>query len=59
MRLPASEPAQKTLRLMAQCGDGLGGPPEDASLVLRGRVVELYLPKQCLLDRKVVASRSA
>jgi hypothetical protein len=43
---------------MTLCGDALGGPPQGASLVLRGKAVELYLPKQCLLDRKVVASHS-
>jgi len=59
MRLPATEPAERTLRLMGSCGDRLGGPPKDASLILRGHAVELYLPKQCLLDRKVVASGRA
>ncbi len=37
------------------CGERLGGPPHGASLVLVKAAVELYLPKYCLLDRKVVA----
>jgi hypothetical protein len=42
------------------CGDALGGPPKGASLVQprSGKVIELYLPKRCLLDRKVVEGRT-
>jgi hypothetical protein len=42
------------LRKVAACGDGLGEPPRRSSLQLRpGRLV-LYLPRQCLLDKKIV-----
>jgi hypothetical protein len=42
------------------CGDGLGGPPKGSSLMQPkgGKTVELYLPKRCLLDRKVARSSS-
>ena len=59
LRLPAGANTQEALQVMTSCGDELGGPPKGASLVLRQRTIELYLPKQCLLDRKVVASHSA
>jgi len=43
------------LREVATCGDSLGEPPRRSSLQLRrGRLV-LYLPKQCLLDKRVVS----
>jgi hypothetical protein len=37
------------------CGDKLGGSPKGASLVQPkgGKAIELYLPKRCLLDRRV------
>jgi hypothetical protein len=41
-------------RSVIACGDALGGPPRHSSLQLRrGRLV-LYLPRRCLLDKKVV-----
>jgi hypothetical protein len=33
----------------------IGDPPPDASFQLRGHAVILYLPKYCILDKKVVA----
>jgi hypothetical protein len=40
------------MRVVA-CGDALGEPPRKSSLQLRGRRLVLYLPKRCLLDKKV------
>ena len=42
------------LQRVAACGDALGEPPRKSSLQLRGRKYVLYLPKRCLLDKKVV-----
>jgi hypothetical protein len=48
-------PGQATLlREVATCGDGLGEPPRRSSLQLRPGKLVLYLPKQCLLDKRVV-----
>jgi hypothetical protein len=38
------------------CGDAQGGPPAKSSLQFREQTILLYLPKQCLLDPKVVSS---
>jgi hypothetical protein len=45
----SQRPAQTGIR----CGTKLGGPPPGASLQARKHAVVLYLPKYCLLDRKV------
>jgi hypothetical protein len=37
------------------CGDALGEPPRRSSLQLRPGKLVLYLPKQCLLDKRVVS----
>jgi hypothetical protein len=42
-------------RSVVACGDGLGGPPRRSSLQLRRGKLVLYLPKRCLLDKKVVS----
>jgi hypothetical protein len=42
------------LRLVPACGDALGGPPRKSSLQVRARRLVLFLPKRCLLDKKVV-----
>jgi hypothetical protein len=39
---------------VATCGDSLGEPPRRSSLQLRPGKLVLYLPKQCLLDKRVV-----
>jgi hypothetical protein len=45
---------------MTACSAVLGDPPPGSSLVLtRAHSVELYLPKRCLLDRKVTSASSA
>lgn len=44
-------------RLAVACGEALGGPPPGASLQTvqeEGPAIVVYLPKQCLLDLKVV-----
>jgi hypothetical protein len=56
MKLPASVDVQELLRKMVVCGDRLGGPPRKSSLQYQPGEVILYLPKQCLLDKKVAAS---
>ena len=42
------------MRSVPICGDALGEPPRKSSLQLRGRKYVLYLPKQCILDKRVV-----
>ena len=52
-RAPAGRAA--LARSVFACGDALGEPPRRSSLQLRpGRLV-LYLPRRCLLDKKVVS----
>jgi hypothetical protein len=50
-------PAGASLRAVAQagiaCGTKVGGPPPGASLQTRKHAVLVYLPKYCILDRKV------
>ena len=43
-------------QLTENWGDAQGGPPHRSSLQYRPGEIVLYLPKQCLLDRKVVSS---
>jgi hypothetical protein len=43
------------LREIPACGDALGGPPRRSSLQLRPGKLVLYLPKRCLLDKRVVS----
>jgi hypothetical protein len=53
-------PARPTLlREVPACGDGLGGPPRRSSLQLRPRKLVLYLPKQCLLDKRVINGKTS
>ena len=33
----------------------IGDPPSDSSFQIRGHTVILYLPKYCILDKKIVA----
>jgi hypothetical protein len=59
MRLAAGVDGPDVARLSVRCADPLGGPPPGSSLVQHrgGKTIELYLPKRCLLDRKVVGAR--
>ena len=56
MALSASIDIDKLLAKTATCGDRQGGPPHRSSLQYRPGEIVLYLPKQCLLDKKVAAS---
>jgi hypothetical protein len=41
--------------LSAGCAISIGDPPSDSSFQIRGHTVILYLPKYCILDKKIVA----
>jgi hypothetical protein len=57
MALPPGVSAMAALPQSVACGEALGDPPKGSSLVQRksGKTIELYLPKRCLLDRKVAS----
>ena len=50
VRAPA-RPAM--MRRVVVCGDALGQPPRRSSLQLHGKKYILYLPRRCLLDKRV------
>jgi hypothetical protein len=53
-------PAGRALeRSVFTCGDALGEPPRRSSLQLRPGKLVLYLPRRCLLDKRVVAGGTA
>jgi hypothetical protein len=52
VRAPA-RPAMN--RSVFTCGDALGEPPRSSSLQLRPGKLILYLPRRCLLDKKVAS----
>lgn len=56
MVVPKSIEVPRMLPSIVTCGDAQGGPPAKSSLQYRARKILLYLPKQCLLDPKVVSS---
>ena len=56
MALPASIDVDELLAKTPVCGDRQGGPPHRSSLQYRPGEMVLYLPKQCLLDKKVADS---
>jgi hypothetical protein len=56
MALLASVDVDDLLAKTPICGDRQGGPPHRSSLQYRPGEIVLYLPKQCLLDKKVAAS---
>jgi hypothetical protein len=58
MAVPEGVATAKLVQLGIACGTKLGDPPPDASLQTRKHEVVLYLPKYCILDRKVVAGRA-
>ena len=53
MALPAGVTPAAAAQLGLRCAAEIGDPPKDASLQVRGQAVILYLPKYCILDRKV------
>jgi hypothetical protein len=58
MAVPAGVPQSKIFLYTPRCGAQLGDPPPGSSLLLRGHVMVLFLPKRCLLDPKVVRGQS-
>jgi hypothetical protein len=56
MKLPDSVEVESLLRQTETCAERQGGPPRRASLQYQPREIVLYLPKQCLLDKKVASS---
>jgi hypothetical protein len=59
MAVTPAAPKRKLLRLVPTCAERFGGPPRRASLQVFESLLVLYLPKQCLLDAKVAATRHA
>jgi hypothetical protein len=47
--------AERQAELSANCAMSIGDPPSDSSFQARGQAVILYLPKYCILDKKVLA----
>jgi hypothetical protein len=56
MALPANVDVEDVVAKTGRCGERQGGPPHRASLQYRPGEIVLYLPKQCLLDKKVASS---
>jgi hypothetical protein len=56
MQLPESVEVGSLLRQTETCAERQGGPPRRASLQYQPAEIVLYLPKQCLLDKKVASS---
>jgi hypothetical protein len=56
MALQESVDVQNLLADTETCGEAQGGPPHRSSLQYRPGEIVLYLPKRCLLDKKVAAS---
>ncbi len=54
MTVPKDAELAAVMRDSVVCGDAQGGPPARSSLQFRGNMILLYLPKQCLLDPKVL-----
>jgi hypothetical protein len=59
MALPPGATPGAVAELSASCAMTIGDPPSDASFQVRGHAVILYLPKYCILDKKVVALNRA
>jgi hypothetical protein len=56
MEVPASVVVSDLLEATNVCGERQGGPPHRSSVQYRPGEIIIYLPKRCLLDKKVVAS---
>lgn len=56
MALSSSIDVESLLADTESCGEAQGGPPHRSSLQYRPGEIVLYLPKRCLLDKKVAAS---
>jgi hypothetical protein len=59
MLLPPGARPRAVAELSASCAMTIGDPPSDSSFQVRGNAVILYLPKYCILDKKVVALNRA
>jgi hypothetical protein len=59
MALPPGATPRLVAELSASCAMTIGDPPSSASFQVRGHAVILYLPKYCILDKKVVALNRA
>jgi hypothetical protein len=59
MALPPGATPRAVAELSASCAMSIGDPPSDSSFQVRGHAVILYLPKHCILDKKVVALNRA
>lgn len=55
LALPVGVTPSTVARESLKCAQTIGDPPSDASFQVRGQAVILYLPKYCILDKKVVA----
>jgi hypothetical protein len=55
MMLPPGASPRAVAELGASCAMSIGDPPSDSSFQIRGHTVILYLPKYCILDKKIVA----
>jgi hypothetical protein len=55
MTLPPGATPRAVAELGASCAMSIGDPPSDSSFQIRGHTVILYLPKYCILDKKIVA----
>jgi hypothetical protein len=54
MSLPSGVKASAVAQLGLRCAMTIGEPPRDTSFQIREHAVILYLPKYCILDKKVV-----
>jgi hypothetical protein len=59
MALPPGATPRAVAELSASCAMTIGDPPSNASFQVRGHAVILYLPRYCILDKKVVALKGA
>jgi hypothetical protein len=59
MALPPGATPRAVAELSATCAMTIGDPPSDSSFQVRGHAVILYLPKYCILDKKIVALNRA
>jgi hypothetical protein len=59
MALPPGATPRAVAELSASCAMSIGDPPSSSSFQVRGHAVILYLPKYCILDKKVVALNRA
>jgi hypothetical protein len=59
MALPPGATPRAVAQLGTSCARSIGDPPSDSSFQVRAHAVILYLPKYCILDKKVVVRNRA